>query len=291
LSGKKRIPTDEPAGEDFIAKILKDDKQPVVFRTLAMRMLRPDHPALDIDRLRGFLASKEAGLRRETVRTLVMRGDEPSQELLRQTATDDRADMRERLAAVAGLAHSAANSRTTRQYLVSLLNKPEMRREALRALRTVPPGSTLDTVLLDWWNTLKPEEEPEFAEDMILTVRPAKGTEAAKRAEEIKKIAGEKPKDETGWKKALEGNGDPAAGERLFFHARGPRCFACHRVDGRGAAIGPDLSTIGKALSRDKLIESILAPSKEIAPQFTSWIIATKDGKTRTGMIVEEKFD
>jgi putative heme-binding domain-containing protein len=77
----------------------------------------------------------------------------------------------------------------------------------------------------------------------------------------------------------------------LFFHARGPRCFACHRVDGRGAAIGPDLSTIGRALSRDKLIESILTPSKEIAPQFTSWVIVTKDGKSRTGVIVEEKFD
>jgi putative membrane-bound dehydrogenase-like protein len=291
LSGKKRIPTDEPAGEDFIAKILKDDKQPIVFRKLAMRMLRPDHPGLDIERLRGFLASKETGLRREAIRSLVMRSDEPSQKLLRQMATDERADMGERLAAVAGLAQSAANLRTTRHYLVSLLDKPKMRREALRALRTVPPGSTLDTVLLDWWNTLKPEEEPQFAEDMILTVRPAKETEAAKRMEAIKQIAGERPKDEAAWKKALDGKGDPVAGERLFFHARGPRCFACHRVDGRGAAIGPDLSTIGKALSRDKLIESILAPSKEIAPQFTSWVIATKDGKTRTGMIVEEKFD
>src|SRR5262249_54789764 len=34
LSGTKRQPTDEPAGEDFIAKILEDDDQPVVFRTL-----------------------------------------------------------------------------------------------------------------------------------------------------------------------------------------------------------------------------------------------------------------
>jgi putative heme-binding domain-containing protein len=137
--------------------------------------------------------------------------------------------------------------------------------------------------------TEKDKREP--AEDMVLTVRPAKGSEAAKRVEEIGKFTAEKPKDEAGWKKALEGKGDPAAGERLFFHARGPRCFACHRVDGRGAAIGPDLSTIGKSLSRDKLIESILTPSKEIAPQFTSWVIATKDGKTRTGMIVEERFD
>ena len=149
----------------------------------------------------------------------------------------------------------------------------------------------MERVLLEWWENLKPEDQRDLAEDVMLTVRPAKDTEAAKRVVEIGKLAAEKPKDEASWKKALEGKGDPAAGERLFFHARGPRCFACHRVDGRGAAIGPDLSTIGRSLSREKLIESILTPSKEIAPQFTSWIIATKDGKTRTGMIVEEKFD
>src|SRR5262249_10260622 len=73
-----------------------------------------------------------------------------------------------------------------------------------------------------------------------------------------------------------------------FFHPRGPRCYACHRIDGRGTAIGPDLSTIGTSLGRERLIESILLPSKEIAPQFTSWQIATRDGRLRTGMIVEE---
>ena len=39
---------------------------------------------------------------------------------------------------------------------------------------------------------------------------------------------------------------------------------------------------------RDKLIESILTPSKEIAPLFVAWNIITSDGKTHTGLIVEE---
>jgi putative membrane-bound dehydrogenase-like protein len=293
LSGKKRLPTDEPTGEDFIAKILKDDKQPVTFRTLAMRMLRPDHPALDTGRLKGFLASKEAGLRREVVRTLVMRADEPSQELLRHLATEENGDPGQRAAVVAGLGHSAASSRATQRLLLSMLDKPELRRDALRSLRPVTPGSETERVILDWWEKLKAEDEAkrELAEQIVLAVKPGKDADDAKQVDAIAKAAGPKPSDEEGWRKALEGKGDPAAGERLFFHPRGPRCFACHRIDGRGAAIGPDLSTIGRSLSRDKLIESILAPSKEIAPQFVSWIIVTKDGKSRTGMIVEEKFD
>src|SRR5262249_14551912 len=148
-------------------------------------------------------------------------------------------------------------------------------------------------VILDWWDKLKAdhEEKSELAGQVALALKPAIGSEAAKRLRAISKIAGDTPKDVAAWLKALDGKGDSAAGERLFFHPRGPRCFACHRVDGRGTAIGPDLSTIGRSLSRDKLIESILTPSKEIAPQFVSWIIVTKDGKSRTGMIVEEKFD
>jgi putative heme-binding domain-containing protein len=177
----------------------------------------------------------------------------------------------------------------TQRLLLSTLDKPELRHDAIRSLRPVAVGSETERVLLDWWDKLKADEKDkrELAEQLVLALKPAPGSDAARRLAN----AGDTPKDDAAWRKALEGKGDAAAGERLFFHARGPRCFACHRIDGRGAAIGPDLSTIGKALSRDKLIDSILTPSKEIAPQFTSWIIVTKDGKSRTGMIVEEKFD
>ena len=48
------------------------------------------------------------------------------------------------------------------------------------------------------------------------------------------------------------------------------------------------VSKIGRGAAREKLIESILTPSKEIAPQFVACSIATRDGKTHTGLIVEE---
>ncbi|MFO0926721.1 MAG: c-type cytochrome [Gemmataceae bacterium] len=90
------------------------------------------------------------------------------------------------------------------------------------------------------------------------------------------------------WYARLSSSGDVEAGRRVFFHPGGPGCFRCHRVDGFGENVGPDLSTIGDALSGGRLIESILQPSKEVAPRFTTWRIVTDDGKVRVGAITDE---
>jgi putative heme-binding domain-containing protein len=41
-------------------------------------------------------------------------------------------------------------------------------------------------------------------------------------------------------------------------------------------------------MNRLQLMQSILDPSGEIAPQFVAWTMETRDGKTVTGMIVHE---
>src|SRR5262249_60179186 len=64
-----------------------------------------------------------------------------------------------------------------------------------------------------------------------------------------------------------------------------------HRFDPRGSGGGRELSCIGRSATREKIIESILEPSKEIAPAYTAWRITTRDGKERVGMIAGETFD
>jgi len=78
------------------------------------------------------------------------------------------------------------------------------------------------------------------------------------------------------------------AGRRVFEHPNSGGCFRCHTVNGRGGKIGPDLSLIGRSANRRKLAESILRPSKEIAPQYAVWTFATREGRTVVGMIVAE---
>ena len=68
-------------------------------------------------------------------------------------------------------------------------------------------------------------------------------------------------------------------------------CFRCHEQDGRGANIGPDLTTLRGTLTKERLLESLLTPSKEIAPRYTPWLIEMKDGRVLTGLYVDEEVD
>jgi hypothetical protein len=293
LRGVSRTPRDEPAGEQFIAKVIRDRAQPPAVRAVALRMLRPDHPAVGASDLHEFLNGPDADLRREAARTLALRADEPSQELLRGLASDRNQELQLRADAVLGLALSVARSSATRNVLTSLLADPKLEREALRSLREVGSRSDVAAGILAWWKNvaaraLPMDERRELAEQATLALRSATGTDEGKIREAADGLAGPRPASESQWRQALEGAGGASAGERVFFHPQGPRCFACHRVDGRGGTIGPDLSVVGRSTSREKLIESILAPSKEIAPQYLSWRIATRDGKIHTGVVVEE---
>jgi len=261
-------------------------------------MLRPDHSAITQARLASFLASSDPELQREGIRTLAQRTDAESLELLRKLAADGKKPGWQRMEAVAGLARSAS-APATQNTLFSLLadqalaRDPDERfeREVLRSLRGVAGKPDVARIVLaaakDLLQVEKPtEEQRELAAQVVLSLRGQK--EAAEWLKRIAAVAGPRPAKSADWLKALESKGDAAAGARLFFHPEGPKCFTCHKVDGRGGNAGPELSKIAASLNRDKLIDSILAPSKEVAPQFVAWVIGTKDGKVTTGIILHE---
>jgi putative heme-binding domain-containing protein len=248
-------------------------------RAIALRSLRPDHPALESERLNRLLDASDAGLRMEAVRTLAARLDAKSQDLLRRVATDSKADVALRAEAVLGLGHSAADSDETARLLVGLLdgNSAELRREAVRSLGGATGRPEVREAIQALQNKANRPEEIELAKLVLRAPNsPVASTDSRERAAKFElPSTGEKV-------------GDAAAGGRLFFHPRGPQCFACHRVNGRGGNVGPDLSAIGRTLDREKLVRSLVTPSKDIAPQYTTWLVATRDGRLHTGIILRE---
>ena len=57
---------------------------------------------------------------------------------------------------------------------------------------------------------------------------------------------------------------------------------------GSGDTLGPDLSLIGKKYERAALLETILEPSKAIAPEYVSYVAVTDDGRGAVGFLVEK---
>ncbi len=62
-------------------------------------------------------------------------------------------------------------------------------------------------------------------------------------------------------------------------------CVKCHIVNNVGREVGPDLSEIGKKLSREAMYQSILFPNAGISHNYESYLIALTDGTTVTGLV------
>lgn len=101
---------------------------------------------------------------------------------------------------------------------------------------------------------------------------------------------GSHPASDAEWRQALAPAGNPEAGRRLFFDPT-VGCAQCHRVEDYGGALGPDLSVIGRVANRDRIIDSILDPSKEIAPQFVQHTVETKNGESFAGILTGQQSD
>ena len=87
--------------------------------------------------------------------------------------------------------------------------------------------------------------------------------------------------------RAVRERGDSGRGAVLFFQPY-LSCAKCHDgVD--GARLGPDLSKIGKEGTVEHLIESVLIPSKTIRKGYEPVSLVTIDGRTTTGLVVDEK--
>lgn len=83
-------------------------------------------------------------------------------------------------------------------------------------------------------------------------------------------------------------SGDSAKGRRVFFENAGVSCKNCHRIQKDGKEVGPELTTIGKKLTRAQLLESMLEPSKLIDPKYVTYVAELDDGRLLTGLLVNK---
>jgi putative membrane-bound dehydrogenase-like protein len=151
---------------------------------------------------------------------------------------------------------------------------PTTRAEAILGLQTLVSDNTLGVLLVD----LSQESDPLVSSTATRVIQ--RGSAPLRQERTMEAV-----------RSLLDPKGDRLAGERLFFDPAGPGCYRCHQVEGRGAAAGPDLSTIARGSDRQRLLSSILHPSQEMAPMYVPWTIVTNDGQVRTGLLVREGLE
>ncbi|HEY3964509.1 MAG TPA: PVC-type heme-binding CxxCH protein [Planctomycetaceae bacterium] len=82
--------------------------------------------------------------------------------------------------------------------------------------------------------------------------------------------------------------GDAGRGEGVFLRSGAAACNKCHRVRGKGADIGPELSQIGRKYERKALLETIMNPSAGIAPEYIPYVVETEQGKVYAGFLHDQ---
>jgi putative heme-binding domain-containing protein len=77
-------------------------------------------------------------------------------------------------------------------------------------------------------------------------------------------------------------------GKQLFQVAS---CVSCHRLNGAGLEIGPDLTKLDPKLKAADVLKEILEPSAKIDDKYATYLFETQAGKLVTGLILSETPD
>ncbi|MGA2711695.1 MAG: c-type cytochrome [Bryobacteraceae bacterium] len=84
--------------------------------------------------------------------------------------------------------------------------------------------------------------------------------------------------------RTVTGNGNAARG-KVIFAGKG-NCASCHRVNGVGSRVGPDLSDIAALRRTVEIEQSLLDPNAEVLPQNRTYRVVTSQGETITGRLL-----
>jgi putative heme-binding domain-containing protein len=189
--------------------------------------------------------------------------------------------------------------------LLAAAHTQEEQLDIARSLRFLKMGWTLDTrrTFFEWLHEaqsykggvnfrtfigeIKADALKEMSEhdlralkDIIEAPAPS---EVAGQPTETRPVVKEWTRDEVSSlleKKLVHRNFD--RGKAMFAAAN---CYKCHRFDGDGGAVGPDLTILSGRFSAQDILESVMEPDKVISDQYAAVNVLTTDGKTVTGRI------
>jgi putative heme-binding domain-containing protein len=246
-----------------LVKWLKDKARPAKEREAVLKALRELKDPATLEALKEIL------------------GDKP-------TSPESAALQREAFRALANLDPTAAAA-----HAEAFLFHPnhDLQRDAVQALGASADGARkVGQLYLD--KKLPRELMPQVTE--VLRKHSEKDAEAAKLLAGVMKgalLVSTSPAEIEKLRKLVARQGDPMKGRTLYLNGKTLACINCHRLEGVGGQVGPDLTRLWDTHSVEKILEAILEPSKEIKEGYQTFVATTKKGVSYTGLKVSQSAE
>jgi putative heme-binding domain-containing protein len=276
---RKPDPASLKSVQDLLFRLFENPATPI--RRAALNLLQASHVA------------EGAGYPRVQQRSLAAAAD-------RSVDAEQRADAISFLALVSPGDHLELLKR-----LVDVQEPAPVQMAATRALGKIP-GEAVGTFLISKWRVLVGPVRSQAAEAMLQDparfpqmLRALQHEEVQawtlnfsqkrrllmnrdpKIRESARAILDEKPGErDAAVKRYQAADGDSARGKRVFQEI----CAKCHKLDGIGAEVGPDLGTV-RNRPASVLLGDILNPSKSIAQKYEAYVVEQVSGGMSEGVI------
>jgi quinoprotein glucose dehydrogenase len=206
------------------------------------------------DAVQPHVKSKDPAMRIEVLRALNSIDNRPARKIAENLLTDDELTVQRE--AIVMLGQSIEGAR--------IVGK---RFEAKKLPRSLLPEVT------EALRRFASKEHPDVGELLSRVVKG--GLLVSLKPAELKRVS-----------EMVRTQGDPVRGRNLYLNNKAVGCMACHRLEGVGGNVGPDLTRVWDTLSLEKVMEAMLDPSKEIKEGYQSYVATTKSGLTFSGLKV-----
>lgn len=177
-----------------------------------------------------------------------------------------------------------AGPRTAAQLATGTLAEQQAAWAALGEL--TDPGA--DALLVDALERLMKGELPkELALDVVVAAGRREAAVVKSRLAAYQEAR--RPQDHLApYREALFG-GDAERGRKVFYSGTTVACTRCHQIgtDGGGPS-GPRLDGVAARLTREELLESIVAPNRQITDGYATELVMLKDGTLLSGVVRSE---
>jgi putative membrane-bound dehydrogenase-like protein len=235
-------------------------------------------------------------------------------EAARRLARQEEAPELERIQAVELIGVVAASEPEVRSLLLDLIrpqSPSSLQQAAVAALARTAEPSIAD-LLLGQWRTLSPQVRGSILDAMLsrkawtksllsaledgcvaaAEIEPSRRSSLLNHPDhELRERAAAVFAGQTqarrdvleAYRDALGGQGDPSLGRQVFERL----CASCHRLGDLGIEVGPDLAAV-RDKSPEALLIAILDPNQAFELRYSSFSVATSDGRVLDGMIASE---